>query len=229
MEENKTDIFETEDAIIGALPEDESAEDDELFEERGALSDEEIRRAERAEYDRLIRSRFKEFYTEDTQRMINRRFRKYKELEEKLKAVEEEKITENAEKSKKLTRDALVASIRESSEELKREFSDFSEELALNSEKFLEIATVLLESGRFGLSDAYKLSHFDEIVGRIAENAAKTTEERVLCEIRSKRARPSENGLSHRSGAAPFDVSRLTRDERARLAKRAARGERIKL
>ena len=160
--------------------------------------------------------------------MINRRFRKYKELEEKLKAAEEEKIAENAERSKKMPRDTLVASIRESSEALKREFSDFSEELALNSEKFLEIATALLESGRFGLSDAYKLSNFDEIVGRAVEDAARATEERVLGEIRSKRARPTENGLSRRSGAVPFDVSRLTRDERARLAKRAARGEKIK-
>ena len=227
MEENKTDIFEDEDAI-GALPEDESAEDGDIAAEGEALSDEEARRAERAEYDRLIRSRFKDFYTEDTQRMINRRFRKYKELEEKLKAAEEERSAKEAERSKKLTRDALLASIRESSKELKREFDDFSEELALSSEKFLEVAEALLECGRFSLSDAYKLSNFDEIVGRAVEDAARATEERVLGEIRSKRARPTENGLSRRSGAAPFDVSRLTRDERARLAKRAARGERIK-
>lgn len=228
MDENKTDIFEDEDAI-GALPEEESTEDGDLFEENDTLSAEEIRRAERAEYDRLIRSRFKEFYTEDTQRMINRRFRKYKELEEKLNAAKEEMSAEIAEKSKKLTRDALVARIRESSDALKKEFSDFSEELALNSEKFIEIATVLLEDGRFGLSDAYKLSHFDEIVGKTALDAAKATEERVLGEIRSKRARPNENGLAHRTAASPFDVSKLTRAERAKLAKRAAGGEKIKL
>lgn len=228
MEKNKTDIFENEDAI-GSLPEDESAEDGNLFEESDTLSDEDIRRAERAEYDRLIRSRFKEFYTEDTQKMINRRFRKYKELEEKLSAAKEEKSAENAERSKKLTRDALVAKIRESSDALKKEFDDFSEELALNSEKFIEIATVLLEDGRFGLSDAYKLSHFDEIVGKTALDAAKATEERVLGEIRSKRARPNENGLAHRTAASSFDVSKLTRAERAKLAKRAAGGEKIKL
>lgn len=228
MKENKTDIFENEDAI-GTLPEEESAEDGEIFFEGELLSDEEIRRAERAEYDRLIRSRFKEFYTEDTQKMINRRFRKFKEQEEKLRQTMEENRTELAKKSKKLTRDDLVARIRESSDALKKEFSDFSEELALNSEKFIEIAEVLLEDGRFGLSDAYKLSHFDEIVGKSAENAAKATEERVLGDIRSKRARPDENGLAHRTAASPFDVSKLTRAERARLAKRAAGGEKIKL
>lgn len=228
MEENKTDIFVDEDAI-GALPEDESAEDGDLFEGSDTLSAEETRRAERAEYDRLIRSRFKEFYTEDTQRMINRRFRKFKEQEEKLRQSVEEGRAEIAEKSKKLTRDDLVARIRESSDALKKEFSDFSEELALNSEKFLEIATALLEDGRFGLSDAYKLSHFDEIVERTAEDAARETEKRVLGEIRSKRARPNENGLAHRTAASPFDVSKLTRADRASLAKRAAGGEKIKL
>lgn len=228
MEENKTDIFVDEDAI-GALPEDESAEESRLFSDGEILSAEETRRAERAEYDRLIRSRFKEFYTEDTQRMINRRFRKFKEQEEKLRQSVEEGRAEIAEKSKKLTRDELVARIRESSEALKKEFCGFSEELALNSEKFIEIATALLEDGRFGLADAYKLSHFDEIVERTAEDAARETEERVLGKIRSKRARPNENGLAHRTAASPFDVSKLTRAERARLAKRAAGGEKIKL
>ena len=228
MEENKTDIFVDEDAI-GALPEDESAEDAELFSDGDSLSAEEIRRAERAEYDRLIRSRFKEFYTEDTQRMINRRFRKFKEQEEKLRQSMEEGRAEIAEKSKKLTRDELVARVRESSEALKKEFYGFSEEIALSSEKFIEIATALLEDGRFGLNDAYKLSHFDEIVERTAEDVARETEERVLGEIRSKRARPNENGIAHRVSAGAFDVSKLTRAERAKLAKRAAGGERIKL
>ena len=49
MEENKTDIFVDEDAI-GALPEDESAEESQLFSDGEILSAEETRRAERAEY-----------------------------------------------------------------------------------------------------------------------------------------------------------------------------------
>ena len=36
---------------------------------------------DRDEYERLIKTRFKEYYAEDTQKMINRRFRKYKVLE----------------------------------------------------------------------------------------------------------------------------------------------------
>ena len=44
----------------------------------------------REEYERLIRTTYKDFYAEDTQRLINKRFRKYKVLEEKVKLLESE-------------------------------------------------------------------------------------------------------------------------------------------
>ena len=45
--------------------------------------------SERAEYERLIRTRFKEFYTDDTQKMINKRFKRYKAMEERLHKLED--------------------------------------------------------------------------------------------------------------------------------------------
>lgn len=45
----------------------------------------------RREYEELIRTKYKKFYTEDTQRMINKRFRKYKELEERAERLEAER------------------------------------------------------------------------------------------------------------------------------------------
>lgn len=45
----------------------------------------------RREYEELIRTRYKKFYTEDTQRIINKRFKKYKELEERAERLEEER------------------------------------------------------------------------------------------------------------------------------------------
>lgn len=44
----------------------------------------------REEYERLIKTAYKDFYAEDTQRLINKRFKKYKALEEKVKLLEEE-------------------------------------------------------------------------------------------------------------------------------------------
>ncbi len=73
---------------------------------------------ERREYEELIRTKFKKFYTEDTQKMINRRFRKYKELEARAQLLEEEKAqfeeTLKAEKERiaRETEERLISSIR---------------------------------------------------------------------------------------------------------------------
>ena len=131
---------------------------------------------EREEYDALMKGRFKNFYAEDTQRLINRRFRKYKIMEERYKLLEEDVAKKDA-------------------------------QIAENCERIAE---------------------FDALLRSEIEKAIKETEERVVGEIRAKKLRPTENGtVAHRISAA-FDVSKLSRDERAKLAKRAAGGEKIK-
>lgn len=44
----------------------------------------------REEYDRLIKTTYKEFFAEDAQRLINKRFKKYRALEEKVRSLEAE-------------------------------------------------------------------------------------------------------------------------------------------
>ncbi len=74
---------------------------------------------DRDEYDELIKTKYKQFYTEDTQKIINKRFRKYKELEEYVKKLEEERaqfeqrLKSEVEKSAKEAEDRLISSIRE--------------------------------------------------------------------------------------------------------------------
>ena len=61
-------------------------------------SDDDVRSADgehgatytREEYDRLIKTVCKDFYAEDTQRLINKRFKKYKALEERVRSLEAE-------------------------------------------------------------------------------------------------------------------------------------------
>lgn len=132
--------------------------------------------SEREEYEELIKTRFKELYAEDAQRLINRRFRKYKIMEERFKIMEETLAKREA-------------------------------ELSQSAERLAELESRLRSE---------------------VERAVRETEERVVGEIRAKRLRPSENGALPSRSASPFDVKTLSRDERARLAKRAARGERIK-
>ena len=162
----------TEDAI-GAEPEEDDEDGDDCRDETQL---ERKRQNEREEYDSLIKNRFKDFYAEDTQRLINRRFRKYKVMEERFKLLEEtlaQKEAQNDENQK-------------------------------------------------------KIAEFESVLRLEVEKAVKETEERVINEIRTKRIRPAENGASPRLCEIPFDVSGLTRKERANLAKRAAGGEKIK-
>ena len=151
-------ILSDEGDEIGA-PQDKSAEEDECEEIPTQDSD-------REEYERLIKERFREHYAADTQRLINRRFKKYKALEERVRSLE---------------------------------------------------------------AEASRYKDLDILLREERERAVKETEERMNREFRAMRGRAQENALSHRTARPPVDVARLTRSERALLATRAQRGEKIHL
>lgn len=74
----------------------------------------------REEYERLIKERFREHYAADTQRLINRRFKKYKALEERVRSLEAE-----AARYKDLDillREEYERAVRETEERMNREF-----------------------------------------------------------------------------------------------------------
>ena len=66
----------------------ERAEREPLISDAEVSSAPEAEHRDRAEYERLIRTRFKEFYTDDTQKMINKRFKRYKAMEERIIELE---------------------------------------------------------------------------------------------------------------------------------------------
>ena len=177
MEENRIDLTDisfdadNSDALSSENYQEENKEEAVPVGENGRND-----KNEREEYEQLIKNRFKEFYAEDTQRLINRRFRKYKIMEERFKYIEES--------------------------------------LAEKEAKLLE-------------KDA-KIAEFDAFMRSETERIIKETEERILNEIKAKKLRPEENGAVPRKENSRFDVSRLTKNERATLAKRAASGEKIK-
>lgn len=123
-------------------------------------------KGEREEYERLIKTRFKELFAEDTQRLINKRFKKYKALEEKVGKLEEQA----------------------------RQYADI-----------------------------------DSLLAAERERAVRETEDRLNLHFKTLRGRAVENALSPRSAHPSFDVSRLTKSERASLASRALKGEKIHL
>ena len=169
-DEEKGESIPTDVGEVGALPDGDDGEGVGENGEDGSNTD------ERSEYERLIKERFKELYAEDMQRLVNRRFRKYKIMEERYKLLEEEMARKEGELEK----------------------------------------------------SAQRIAEYESLLRSEIERTVKETEERVIGEIRAKRLRPTENGsMPHRS-QSPFDISKLTRDERAALAKRAAGGEKIK-
>ena len=85
----------------------------------------------------------------------------------------------------------------------------------------------MLRSG-VPMRQAYEVKHMDEITAAAARNAAQSAGQQMTARIKSKSARPAENGTSSQSAVVvKSDVSKLTRKDRAEIARRVARGEKI--
>jgi len=86
----------------------------------------------------------------------------------------------------------------------------------------------LLRSG-VPVQKAYELMHMDEIKESAARAAAQTAGERMKANIQRRAARPIENGTSSQSAViVKNDVHSLSREDRAEIARRAQRGEKIR-
>lgn len=108
-------------------------------------------------------------------------------------------------------------------EAVKAEYPDFDLAAEVKNPAFLS----MLRSG-VPVKHAYEVSHFNDIKSGVAQQAARQTEKNVVDGIRAKGSRPAENGVSSQSGITfRSDVSKLTRRDRAEIARRVARGEEI--
>lgn len=78
------------------------------------------------------------------------------------------------------------------------------------------------------MADAYRAMHFEEIQNQTAVNAARQAETAVAANVRANGSRPVENGTRTQSAfTVKSDVSKLNKKDRAEIARRVARGERI--
>lgn len=109
------------------------------------------------------------------------------------------------------------------SEGLKSVYKNFDLRTELNNPQFLS----MLKSG-VPVKSAYEVVHMEDIKAGIAQMTAKATEKQVTDNIRAKGQRPPENGTSAQSAfTVKDDVSKLSRKDRAEIARRVARGETI--
>ena len=108
-------------------------------------------------------------------------------------------------------------------EQLKQQYPSFDLNREAQNPEFLR----LLRSG-VPVDHAFKLLHMDEIMQGVAADTAKAAERQITANIRARGARPAEAGAS---GKASFtvknDVSKLSKKDRAEIARRAMRGEKI--
>ena len=107
--------------------------------------------------------------------------------------------------------------------QVKELYPSFDLKQEVQNKAFLD----MLKNG-LSMEHAYKVLHFDELTQNAARVAAQTADARAQAKIKQKASRPSENGTSSQSAAiVRNDVSTLTRKERAEIARRVARGEKI--
>lgn len=121
-------------------------------------------------------------------------------------------------------RDQLAAKRESEIAELRKEFPDF--DLAAESKNPQFVSMLRIEA--LPLRTIYAAIHHDEILSGSVQKARADAEEAAVANIRARGMRPPENGATVTGGVSvSVGVGSLSRKERADVARRAARGERI--
>lgn len=245
---------------------------------KGVLVTSDTLEAKRKAFQDLVNGEYKDIYTEETQRMINRRFKETQNLEKQVgrtqpvidmlmqryqiadgdigkltaaiendnaywsEAAEEAGMSvEQYKQFQKLQREN-AALLREQqqrrgqqaaqqqlqkwygeAEQVKGLYPSFDLGTEVKNPQFLS----MLKAG-VPVRHAYEVIHMEDIKAGVAKMQAKATEKQVVEGIRAKGARPPENGTAAQSAfTVKDDVHNLTKKERAEIARRAARGEKI--
>ena len=86
----------------------------------------------------------------------------------------------------------------------------------------------LLKSG-VDVGTAYFAMHHDNLVPQAMQFTAKQVEQKLTNKLIANGARPSENGINSQASAiVKSDVSQLSKEDRAEIIRRVARGEKIR-
>lgn len=155
----------------------------------------------------------------DAADMSVEQYRKYQKLERENAKLRAAATQNEAKKHAQLRLEAW----KEEGEAVRKKYPAFSFETELKNENFAK----MLRAG-VSVSAAYQALHHDEIVAAESARAASDAERRITETIRARGERPGENGAQAEAGVTfKKDVSKLTRAERAEIAKRAMLGGKI--
>lgn len=112
----------------------------------------------------------------------------------------------------------------EEANQLKQEYPEFDLRQELQNRDFAGLIGQKNPQYSISMKQAYELIHPEAVEKRIAER----TTQQVTDNIKARGMRPSEGAVGSQGGiTVKSDVTKLTKKDRAEIAKRAARGERI--
>ena len=130
--------------------------------------------------------------------------------------MHEQSVRENA--------DRIYASWMDQATTLKNTYPSFDLNQELQNPSFVN----LLKSN-IDVKTAFEVIHKDEILPAAMQYTAKAVEQKITNKIMSGGARPVENGISSNASAiVKSDVSQLSKEDRAEIIRRVARGEKIR-
>lgn len=130
--------------------------------------------------------------------------------------MQEERTRENA--------DRLYRSWMNQADQIKGVYPTFNLEAEMQNPRF----TDLLRNG-IDLRTAYEVLHKDEIIPAAMQFTAQNVQQKLTNKIIANGARPTENGISSQSSVVvKSDVSQLSKADRQEIARRVARGEKIR-
>ena len=131
------------------------------------------------------------------------------------KKIEEQNRKDNANK--------IYSEWMNQAESAKQVYPSFDLRAEMQNPKFVD----LLRSN-IDVRTAYEVIHKDDIIAGAMQFTAKKVEQNITNKIIANGARPSENGNSSQGASVTkSDVSTLTKADRAEIARRVARGEKI--
>ena len=112
----------------------------------------------------------------------------------------------------------------EQAEQVKSVYPSFDLSTEMQNPKFLDLLRANID-----LRTAYEVLNNDKIIPAAMQFTAKQVEQKLTNKMIANGARPSENGMSSQSASlTKSDVSQLTKADRQEIARRVARGEKIR-
>ena len=138
-----------------------------------------------------------------------------KENAELKRQMQEQTAQQNASK--------LYSAWMEQAESAKQVYPSFDLRAEMQNPRFVD----LLKSN-VDVRTAYEVLHKDEIIPAAMQFTAQKVEQKLANKIIANGARPTENGINSQAASqVKSDVSQLSKADRAEIARRVARGEKI--